>query len=150
MTVMFAPPSRLNVIARRLAASVLVLWLAGVGCIIGCEMNVAAAHKDESLTASEGESCPTSSGHDCCKEDDGDGAGNVRLPKHTTNVSCCPLAGVSADAARKISIKDVPLAVAGSGLPVASDSRTSTPLPTYQLRVPDRGSTHLRCCVFLI
>ena len=151
MPAMFAPPSRLGLITRRLAALALVLWLAGVGCIIGCEMNAAAAHKEEAQTASEGEeSCSVSAGHDCCTEDGGDGATNVGLPQHTTNVSCCPPVGLSADPARKISTKDVPLAVAGSGLPFAPDSRTSTPLPSYRLRVPDRGSTHLRCCVFLI
>jgi hypothetical protein len=150
MPAMFAPPSRLGLITRRLAALALVLWLAGVGCIIGCEMNVAAAPKEEAQASSEGDSCPMESGgHDCCKED-GDGAANVRLPKHTTHISCCPLANLSADPARKISTKDVPLAVAGSGLHVASDTRTSTQLPAYRLRVPDRGSTYLRCCVFLI
>lgn len=150
MPAMFAPPSRLGLITRRLAASVLVLWLAGVGCIIGCEMNVAAAPKEEAQAASEADSCPMESGgHDCCEED-GDGPSNVRFPKHNTHVSCCPLATLSADPARKISTKDVPLAVAGNGLPAVADSRTSTPLPSYRLRVPDRGSTYLRCCVFLI
>ena len=160
MSAMFVPPSLFSVISRRLAASVLVLWLAGVGCIIGCEMNVAAAHHNrESQTASEGEeSCAMSSsaGHDCCKkeEDDdaavGDAATNVRNPQTPASASCCPLAKVSADPARKISSKDVPLAIAGSGLPVAPESRTSTTLPSSRLRVPDRGSTYLRCCVFLI
>ena len=149
---MHAPQFKLGLVIRRLAALVFMLWLAGVGCFIGCEMNVAAAPKHESPTDSQAESCPAFSGHDCCKksEDSNDAASMGILPKNTTNVSCCPLTGLSADPARKLNTLDAPLAVAQSGLSVAPDIRISTQLPTYKLQVPDRGSTHLRCCVFLI
>ena len=151
MPKMFAPPSIFGLLTRRLVASVLVLWLAGVGCIIGCEIKASAAHKEEAQAASEGESCSMSSGgHDCCQKEGANGTTNVGTPKHAAHVSCCPLAVVSADPARKVSTKDVPVAVAGRGLLAVPDSRISTPLPSYRLRVPDRGGTHLRCCVFLI
>ncbi len=152
MSAMFAPVSRVSVTLRRLATFVLVLWLAGIGCIIGCEMNVAAAPRDESQTNSEKESCTAFSEHDCCqKTEGGDGTATIGLlPQNTTNVSCCPLTGLSADPARKISGSDAPLSVAGSGLSVAPDTRRSTLLPAYRPKVPDRGSTYLRCCVFLI
>ena len=153
MSAMFAPPSRVSVTLCRLATFVLVIWLAGVGCIIGCEMNVAAAtHKDESQTTFESESCPAFSEHDCCqKTGSGDGAATIGLlPQNTTHDSCCPLTGLSADPARKVSGSDAPLAVAGSGLSVTPDTRRPTLLPAYRAQVPDRGSTHLRGCVFLI
>lgn len=149
---MFAPPSIFGLITLRVVASVLVLWLAGVGCIIGCEIKASAAHEEEVQVASEGESCPVSSSrHDCCRKEDADGTANVETPKHVAHISCCPLAVVSAvDPARKVGTKDVPVAVAVRGLHAVPDSRISTPLPSNRLRVPDRGGTHLRCCVFLI
>jgi hypothetical protein len=152
ITAMLAPQLKFGLMIRRSAAFALVLWLAGVGCIIGCEMNVAAAPKHESPTDSQTESCPAFSGHDCCqKTENSDGAASVGiLPTNTTNVSCCPLAGLSADPARKINASDMPPNVAQSVMSVAPDTRTSTQLPAYRRQVPDRGSTHLRCCVFLI
>lgn len=150
MTAMFAPPSLPRAITRRVASLVLVLWLAGVGCIIGCEMNAAAAHTEETQTVSEGESCSATSAHDCCHKEGNDAPTSVALPETGTDLSCCPLAAVSTESSRKISTKDIPVAVAGGQSTVPADSRTSTSLPSHQLRVPDRGSTHLRCCVFLI
>ena len=152
ITAMLAPQLKFGLMIRRSAAFVLVLWLAGVGCIIGCEMNVAAAPQHESPTDAQTESCPAFSGHDCCQQtENSNGAASIEtLPKNTANVSCCPLAGLSADPARKVSASDAPPTVAQSGLSVAPCARTSTQLPAYRLQVPDRGSTHLRCCVFLI
>ena len=151
MPAMFAQPFQLRLITRRLACLVLALWLAGVGCIIGCEMNTAAAApKEEAQTATEDESCDASAGHDCCQKKKGDGTRYLGSSQTGRHSSCCPLAALSADPTRKISTKDAPLAVAGSGLPGASASRIPTQHTSYKLRVPDRGSTHLRLCVFLI
>jgi hypothetical protein len=150
---MLAPSFQVGLMIRRLVAFVFVLWLAGVGCFVGCEMNVAAAApKDESQAAAQTESCPAFSGHDCCKKTENayDAASIGILPQHTTDASCCPLTGLSADPARKLSVADAPLAVADQGLPFAPDTHTPISLPAYRAQVPDRGSTHLRCCVFLI
>jgi hypothetical protein len=161
---MFAPPSKTGKIIRRFACCALVLWLAGVGCIIGCEMQpvaAAAAHNAASPAASSEneESCSISSGKDCCKKkkndqgdasEESDGEVHIGLPLNGMHLSCCPLAVVSADPARKVSNRDAPVAPAKSGSPFSSGSRTLRPLPFHKLRVPDRGSTHLRCCVFLI
>lgn len=149
---MFASPSTIGTMTRRCAAFVFVLWLAGVGCFVGCEMNVAAAPKHESLTKSQTESCPAFSGHDCCQKTEvsNDAASITIPPKKTENISCCPLTGLSADPARRVSTSDAPFAVVQSTSLVAPDTRISTQLPTSRLKVPDRGSTYLRCCVFLI
>lgn len=157
MAAMFAPPSQVHLVIRRLACLVLVLWLAGVGCIIGCEMNTASAAttpttapREEAQTATEDESCDASAGHDCCQKKDGDSRRHLGSSQNGTHSSCCPLAALSADPARQISAKDAPLSAAGSVLPVAARSRLPTQVSSYRLRVPDRGSTHLRLCVFLI
>jgi hypothetical protein len=149
---MFASPSTIGALTRRCAAFVFVLWLAGVGCFVGCEMNVAAAPGHEALIKSQAESCPAFSGHDCCQktEESSDAASVGIPPKNTEDVSCCQLTGLSADPARKVSTSDAPHTVAQSASLVAPDTRISTQLPTYGRKVPDRGSTYLRCCVFLI
>ena len=156
---MFAPHFKARVIARRLAAAALVLWLGGVGCLLGCEMGVVSAAAAEEQTATtQGDSCPAFSGHDCChkadkadKTDKGDDSSTVRrIPGQTTRSNCCPLSGQSADSARKVSLKDAPL-VATSGLPTFTPhSHTPARLIPHRSQLPDRGSTHLRCCVFLI
>ena len=153
MPAMFAPPSKFVLGTRRLACLLLVLWLAGVGCIIGCEMNTAAAAApaEEAEKATEDESCDASAGRDCCQKKNDDDGGRYLGSSHTgTHSSCCPLAALSADPARKLSTKDAPLAVAGNRLTGAAAARIPTQLSSYKLRVPDRGSTHLRLCVFLI
>ena len=154
---MFVPLSKLGFLPRRLAASVLMLWLAGIGCIVGCEMHVAAATKEEPVVTSEEESCTATSGHGCCKEvreSDKTFAGlrgsYMGFHKDSTNVTCCQPTAVTADPARKLSPKGKLLASANSRMPVVLDYRISTTLPANRLRVPDRGGTHLRCCVFLI
>ena len=160
MILMFDELSRLNLIVRRLAAVALVLWLAGIGCIVGCEMYVAAAQATDQaaqLEVSSDESCPTASGHGCCKEVDESTPANVRLElvsvvphKDFPDTSCCQQTSVTSDPARKLSANGKMVSVSGGSMPVESDSRTSTPFPANRVRVPDRGSTHLRCCVFLI
>jgi hypothetical protein len=148
MQMMFEPFSKSRPMMLRLVALVLVLWLVGVGCMLGCEMKAAAAHKEESQAASDGESCAVASERDCCQKQDG--AANIGSPTQTKNVSCCPLAGVSSDPARKISMDHRSFALAASGSSFGLSSKVPTPFLSYQLLVPDRGSTRLRCCVFLI
>lgn len=150
MSAMFVAPSMFSVIVRRIGASVLVLWLAGVGCIIGCEMNAAAAPAGDVEIAVEGESCDAASGHDCCEKADKNAPAGVGHPDTGTGDSCCPLIEVAADAARKVSSNESPLVAVGRRPPIAAYSPHSTSSFPFRLRVPDRGSTHLRCCVFLI
>jgi hypothetical protein len=65
-------------------------------------------------------------------------------------MTCCPLAGQSADPARKLSLSDTPVAAANSRSTFTPHNLTPAQASITHLRVPDRGSTHLRCCVFLI
>jgi hypothetical protein len=64
--------------ARKLGVLALGFWLAGAGCLLGCEGMVTAAAGQESklsshssLTApivAEGNACSSSEGHSCCKK----------------------------------------------------------------------------------
>lgn len=162
MPAMFAPKIKAGLVVRRLVASALVLWLAGVGCFFGCEMSASAAPSGEHQASAKEKSCPAFSGDDCCdKAESGDDdqtesslsseAPTIRqTPAGPGVMTCCPLTGQSADPPRKMSIRDAPVAEAGKKSTPTPNNLTSTQTSTHRLRVPDRGSTHLRCCVFLI
>ena len=160
MSAVKEPKPTARSVVRRLAAASLVLWLAGVGCFFGCEMGVvkAAAETVGRETAVEQEdSCPAFAGPDCChkaKAESGDGGGSGptarQAPGRAPRTDCCPLKTRSADPTRKVGLADAPPAEAGTPLKFNPHPNTHARLTPHRLRVPDRGSTHLRCCVFLI
>lgn len=141
-------------VIRHLAVVALVLWLGGAGCLLGCEASVSAATGDESRASAEAaESCPSSAGHDCCHhaKDGGDAAPFGTVMPSPGEMSCCPLAGHSTVAAGKPAISDAPAAALGAHeLLPAQRGGTRVASSEGGLRVPDRGGTYLRCCVFLI
>lgn len=152
-----------RLIARRVVAAALVLWLAGVGCFFGCEMGVVSAAAEEvdgQKAFEESDSCPAFAGGDCCHkakaesggdDDDNGGGSNLRrAPARMPRTDCCPLKAQTADPARKAGATDASLAEAGTPLKFTPPAHTPARLDAHHLRVPDRGSTHLRCCVFLI
>lgn len=150
MPSMVAPPSKNIGTIRRLAALTLVFWLAGLGCLMGCEINAATDEAQEASASAE--SCASNAGHDCCHQAKNDNASPFvsTLPIKTAQISCCLLAVQSSNPARKVNHLDAPLTVAGNKLLTVPDARMTVVLPAYRLQVPDRGSTYLRCCVFLI
>jgi hypothetical protein len=160
MTLMFARQSKIGGRFCRFAVLLLALWLGGLGCVIGCEMGTLAASRDEEHSNVSEDSCP-SSGHDCCKKkpksaedkeaETRESSAIANIPHGTDAMpSCCPLAIQSADPARKSRFVDAPLVTTASRLLGTPDFQPSNAIPFTRLRVPDRGSTYLRCCVFLI
>ena len=148
MPAMVALPPHFKMI-RPLAALLLIFWMAGLGCVIGCEMSIAEAQPEEE-TAASADSCPMAS-RDCCRKSEDDSAESVETTHRNTNApSCCPLTGQAADPARKVSSSDAPLKEAGSWLLLASNFNPTSKLSFQKPLVTNKGSTHLRCCVFLI
>lgn len=139
----------------RLMAFTLALWLGGAGCLLCCEMIVEASPlAGSSVTVEEGFACPTySAGLDCCQtpEAESDNASFGMLPQTTTEPSCCALTRQTADPARKPRFGDATslAMVPGRLWPVANVS-SHIKLSLVRQHVPDRGSTYLRCSVFLI
>jgi hypothetical protein len=148
---MVTPASQTARMIRCLVALALVLWLAGFGCFMGCEMNASAAPATKGEAASEtADSCPMAS-HDCCQSPAGNDSTSLEsIPEHRNAPSCCPLTGQAADTARKIGNLDTPLAARGSGLSFALNVHPGLKLSSNNLPVANKGSTHLRCCVFRI
>ncbi|HUS11739.1 MAG TPA: hypothetical protein VMZ30_14830, partial [Pyrinomonadaceae bacterium] len=79
-------------IVRVTLALAVALWMAGAGCLVGCEDMVSAAAADHgsSTTTSDltiiatGEACASMHSHDCCKR------GAKSSPKSVTKPSASP------------------------------------------------------------
>ena len=146
----------ITMMTRRLAALALVLWLGGVGCLLGCELTPVVLASDESGTADqETLSCPAAAKGDCCHSQPAQGDGERRIaltaPRTASEMSCCPLAGQSAVVVGKPRLADAPaLTFTSSSFLIAPRVGTRDASFAARQRVPDRGSTYLKCCTFLI
>ena len=152
MSLMRPPMPHGSRLIHRLVSLALALWLGGMGCLIGCEMDAMSASLGASTSA---DSCPASagSGEDCCHKAKPEriGKGVTNPPEPGRAMTCSPFSGQSA----VVVVKPRPSGEAGIAQPVNEPS-SAMPAEAYEpqgfsrLRVPDRGSTHLCCCVFLI
>lgn len=164
--------------ARLLLAVSVSVWMAG-GCLFGCSSNevLAAEGSTEanvSNAAVSDESCNRSRQHDCCTRPNAQKAKPqkprkqiVRRQNQATDSSA--LISSSALTSLPHSMKDCPLMTNATA--VTSKSNGSLPDPGHssvavlpavkhttekaefkpvQSYLPNRGPTHLRCCVFLI
>lgn len=162
-----------NRIVRFVLAPLLSLWVGGGGCLIGCERIVAAAatiadshqatHSGRKPTmVVSGPTCSSSGSQTCC-------AKNAAEPKPSvkrTSESASTLGTVSGSSSGMM--RDCWLALDKAITPKVRDSEVAAPpvlAPSIlrsdnalerssrlsePLRLPDRGHTYLRCCVFLI
>jgi hypothetical protein len=171
---------------RVVLALAVAFWMAGAGCMLGCENMVAASSATSSpvsspTTIAAGEACPSMHAHDCCARHNAK-AVRSRNPKSlssttkslssafevareltasapalvefdgtSTSMMDCPLA-VNASAALSKAKQDqssiaLPLTRANGSIPDLSEQTTPLSPPS---RLPNRGHTYLRCCVFLI
>jgi hypothetical protein len=161
------PRTRTTDSLRRLAALGLVAWLAGAGCVLGCSAVVASAHaatsqnhhaQNESHSVEQPDSCDAMSGHDCCAGVDSEGGkerderASAGAENHGNRTAMhCPLGDRHAsDPARKVRVDTTPT-VSTPALQTPAPESSYVPAPfAADVLVRDRGSTHLRCCVFLI
>jgi hypothetical protein len=159
-------------IARMGLAATLVLWVAGAGCLLGCEGMMTAA-ASESFTQAHhgngdlnlvvsGEACASAKSHDCCAKRNHSAqpkaqptgkqaATLIETDPASTAMSDCPLAMsrtvvVAKSGARETSSATI---VANANLPTQNLIEQPAPLIS-QVRLPNRGHTYLRCCSFLI
>jgi len=162
--------------SRLLLALSVSVWMAG-GCLFGCsngEVMAAEVSPDanESSAAVSGESCNRNRQHDCCTRPNAAKAKvKKQIARRTRPAQTIPGSALATSALTGLphGMKDCPLmtnatavtAKSNGNLPdpghssvaVLSAIKTTseqiefTPVHSY---VPDRGPTHLRCCVFLI
>lgn len=159
--------SLLSIKAMRLLLSLSVsIWMAG-GCLFGCSGTVAATELEAAgspQTVVSGESCHVSapSSHDCC-------AAKKPARKKIVSNTKQPQGLPAFTPAPRGMMKDCPLVVNGTAATSKNSGHVSDPgrEPVAALQLiaatiersnvslvksflPNRGPTHLRCCVFLI
>ena len=164
--------SSIRVIRVSLALAV-AFWMAGAGCLLGCEQMVnasaataVASPASPTTIVASGSACASAhSSHDCCAK-----RGNASKSKTSAKPSAkAPSEKPESVEAIPVSMMDCPLAVtATAALSKAGSDQASAALPDSSartvlanlaeqttafarpLRLPNRGHTYLRCCVFLI
>jgi hypothetical protein len=149
----------------------LSLWIAGAGCVFGCESMFTAAQEPQGATEAQftgrnvstvvsQDVCASTKSHDCCvKNKKAHGtrtetpqrigfASQQGLPRETMR---CPLAVNGVAVVTKTSGKQIvaPVALSTASLPTENTLEQKAALSPPR-RLPNRGHTYLRCCVFLI
>jgi hypothetical protein len=150
-----------NKAVRLLLSLSVSIWMAG-GCLFGCSSTM-GAEVESSTAAVDSQNCHAKRTHDCC-------ATATAKPKKRITKTLKRLADVpSFMPVPRGTMKDCPLVTnstaatskSGMHLPQPARGRVAA-LPTFErqaaysdipldvLFLPNRGPTHLRCCVFLI
>jgi len=150
-----------NKLVRLLLAISVSIWMAG-GCLFGCSNSAMAAAVDEDSvpTIEAGESCHSAESHHCCAA--------KKTKKQVVRKLRQPVGLPSFAPGPRDMMKDCPLAVNATAATSKSSTHASDPartpavLPRFEKQtaradnisvvsfLPNRGPTHLRCCVFLI
>ena len=174
----------LSSMVRVVLALAVALWMAGAGCLLGCESMVSAVAESEHhstatapIIVASGEACASMQSHDCCAKRGAKSASKAAPRLATSENTAKPATDiatangiVAAESGVSSSpMMDCPLAVnATAVLSKPRQDQSSTALPSESatpsvsnaieqsiafarpLRLPNRGHTYLRCCVFLI
>ena len=149
-------------VVRLLLSISVSVWLAG-GCLFGCSNTAMATDGagDSAITVESGESCHAERSHDCCAH---------QSPKKQTARNVIQPEGVASFAPiPRGMMKDCPLIASATAVTAKSSTHVPDPgrvavavLPSFEKQtqhvsndlavsfLPNRGPTHLRCCVFLI
>ena len=160
-------------VSRLLLALCVSVWMAG-GCLFGCsgsEVLAAEISSDanESSAAVSDESCNVSRQHDCCTRPNAQKPKTVKAQKQIARRPAAQPIDSSALAGIPHGMKDCPLMTAATAVTIKSSGNLPDPGPVHvavlpsikstseqtqftrdRSYLPNRGPTHLRCCVFLI
>jgi hypothetical protein len=134
--------------AARLLLSVGVsIWIAG-GCLFGCTGSVVGAEEEPQTVVAASHSCHAAHQKNNSKQFTGVPS---FAPSPREMMKDCPLA-VGATAATSKNNGHVPAPGRGPVSAAPLIEKTNVPSHTYIVSayLPNRGPTHLRCCVFLI
>jgi len=160
-------------------ALAVAFWMAGAGCMLGCENIASAAPSTEIASPANspaivvtGEACASMQSHDCCAKRNAHSAAKavaksgsdkrqfVADPGHTLFPSLagtfptmmdCPLAVNAMAVLSKATPDQSNVALPSRDeLPSLSNPPEQTSAFARPLRLPNRGHTYLHCCSFLI
>src|SRR6267143_385558 len=150
----------------------LSLWVAGAGCLLGCEGMMTAAASENAGVAHHaagdlnlvvsGDACASAKSHDCCAKrnhraqpkaqpEEKQAATLIETDPSSSEMTACPLAMARTAVAAKNAGDETSSAttVAPANLSSLNLLEQTGPL-VNQVRLPNRGHTYLRCCSFLI
>ena len=164
-------------LARKLAVITLAFWLAGAGCLLGCEGITASAAAEHSNLSSnsnptlvvEGDACASTEGHSCCKKksrvaskpttavaaaevfqrSEGNLTSTRLNESSTSGVKACPFAISRALSVAKLRDGQINATGWSPGLPLQAVREQNLVLSKIS-SLPNRGHTYLHCCSFLI
>lgn len=161
MSLFFSNKAVRKVVQLSLSISVSI-WMAG-GCLFGCSnATMAAETGDSALTIEAGESCQAPrSGHDCCASQKPKKQTNrtIKQPEGMTSyapiprgmMNDCPLVtNATAATSKNSSHVPDPGRTSVAALPQIEKQNQTPDSVRVVPSLPNRGSTHLLCCVFLI
>ena len=148
-------------VVRLLLSISVSIWMAG-GCLFGCGNSTMAAEIDDSTTIEAGESChAVRSGHECCasQKPKKQSPRKVKQPEGVTSfaptprgmMNDCPLVtnATAATSKNRSHVPD-PGRTSVAALPQLEKQNQTKDSARVVSLLPDRGPTHLLCCVFLI
>lgn len=154
-------------IPRVLLAFTVSVWMAG-GCLFGCSnmQAMGAETVDSNATVVDGDSCEPAGGHSCCTKPKTKTSGRVKivsarkdapanpgatLTSAPRGMKDCPLmANTTAATSRNSGNVPEPGRTPVAVLPSIDSQFERAPVVITSSYRPNRGPTHLRCCVFLI
>lgn len=167
-------------LVRKVAVITLAFWLAGAGCLLGCEGMAAAApaeHLNLPLSSNqnstlivEGDACASTEGHSCCKKKsraarklstvatsadvrqraDRDSTSTKFNESSTNGLKACPFAISRALSVAKLREGQMTATAALSPILPVQDVREQKLVLAAISPLPNRGHTYLHCCSFLI
>lgn len=169
MKAMFGSLSSMKILRVALSLS-LVFWIAGFGCIVGCEKSAMggteAHHRPADLSAStviSGPSCHQAVEHSCCaKHRQHSKAGNGVEPSKSQLTSAtvvemgggmmreCPMALNAKALGTKPRTDEAATTIALEPIDLPLFNTVQATVTTAPSFLSNRGHTYLRCCVFLI
>lgn len=149
MTIWQSQPGRLWI--KRLAATVLAIWLSGANCLWCCgPMEIASVEAENCAAAMpvNDQDCALAGKDDCCAKESDQSQSSKPDPCQD---ECCILNAPTSELPsgsklNQFSATAKPVVL----LPEHTESAKADRTPFTQSRLLNSQQTHLRCCVFLI
>ena len=140
-------------LSRRMSAAaviMLALWSSGVGCLWCCASDLPAMMNQPGTAMAPHRSQSCAARRRCCESTESNQRAAIRETSSTAD-HCCPIgAHRSGPATLPLSSQRQALAVTGIAVTMPIAFTRAAPLLIADTPPTNKGSTYLRCCVFLI